>query len=107
MNRRQYSIRQLFVAVTIISTSIVVLQLIARNFPSIFVVALVSSFAIGVLGLGIVVFAGLLAFSIYANEDPTDRHENLGRCVNLAVIGLVMTIPLLLAFVVVPLLPRG
>lgn len=107
MKPGQFSIRHLFVAVLVVSTSIVVLQLLARYVPSIFVVTIVSSFAVGAFGLAIVVFAGILALSIYLNDDETDRPENLRRCTHLAGIGFLMTTPLLLAFFIVLFLPRS
>ena len=107
MHQMQYSIRQLLVAVTVIATSIVLLRLAAQYDPSILIFGIVVLFSIGMLGLGIVVFAGLLALSIYADHDQAGRRENLGRCSNLAGIGFAMMAPFLIAIFVVPFLLRS
>lgn len=104
MKPYQFSVRQIFVAVSVVCVSIVVLQQVAQYFPPAFFFLVIAAFAVAMLGMGIVVFGGLLAFSIYLNGDDGNRTENLGRCFNLAGIGFLMMTPLLLALVVVPFL---
>ena len=90
MNWRQFSVSHLLVATTATAVLIVVLQVLVRCFPAIYIVVALFSCAIALLGFAILIFDAVLTFSIYASDRSVARRENLTRCLVLAIAGIVM-----------------
>ena len=94
MKRRQFAIQQMFALVAMLAVAFAVLRWLSLHNPIFFAYAFLATGAVGVC---VIFFSALLAFSIYATKEQADRDENLKRCMNLAGIGLLMFTPLLLS----------
>ena len=102
----RFNIRRSVVTVALVAISIMVLLWLERYVPSFVVLAVLLLCTIGMLGLGVAVFAGLLAFQSIGSEEEADHRENLRRCVHLAGIGFMMVIPTLVVLIVISILHR-
>ena len=104
MNRKQFQIRHLLIALTVVAVLIVVLQWLAPHFyaiaPGLFFIATIVALMIGSFGFLITVFAGLLSLIVFASTEDPDRRENLKRSLNLAGIGFAMFIASALVLIV-------
>ena len=79
---------------------------LARHSPETFFYATFFSCAVGLLGSGIVVFATVLLFSVYASDNTNERKLNIAKCANLILIGaLMIALPLFSALTTIFLLP--
>ncbi len=90
MGRFQFNTRQLLAALTLFCVALAFLTWLARHCPEVFIFAFVGSCSIGLFGVGIVVLAALIALSVWASEERSDRKAGLAKCLNLATIGALM-----------------
>lgn len=63
---------------------------LARHFPEIIFLACFASLFVGLYGIGVLILAAVIAFSISAKEPEPDRKLQLAKCRSLAIIGGVM-----------------
>ena len=97
----------MLLAVTFTSIVLGMLVWLAQNSPETLVYALLFSGSIGVVGLGVIALSMVMLFSVCESEDTGEKRKlNIAKCVNLALIGVLMTsLPLLAAFGTFVLLP--
>jgi len=106
MARLNFSLRQMFLAVTFMSIVLGGLVWVAQHSPEILIYALLFSCSIGLVGLGVVALSIVMLFSVYTSDDTGERKLNIAKCFNLALIGaLMILLPLLAAFGTFVLLP--
>lgn len=102
MSSWQFSIKHLLILLTFIGVSIATLRILVTHFPWMFYWFLLWATTIGLLGVGILAFSAILTVSVYMNPDTKDKRQNLSKCANLALIGMLMLSPLLVAIVTIP-----
>ena len=97
--------------VTLVSALLAVLTWIAQYAPGTLAYALILSCSIGAAGFGIVLLATAMLLSVYVTGDTPERDLNTAKCLNLALIGMLMVaLPILnviLIFVMLPMIRFG
>ncbi len=99
---KQYKLRSLFALTLVVAIATVAIQFLAARVPTFFVMALLLTMTLSLVGCSAIVVAMLVAFSIAISSDDGNRAYNLTRCGQLAIIGLASNVPLLLWILVLP-----
>jgi hypothetical protein len=99
----QFSLRTLLVVTMVVAIIVSVAQLLVRD-PITIIVTFVCSFALALVGFTFLVGASLLALAISSSSNDGNRRNNLNRCLQLSLIGLIAFAPLAICFVMLRLL---